>query len=105
MVQAFPGLTPYLRDAARDFPRLHGGHVGRALALDAVKRVADALAQATLAAPEQALAVAAEADTWRDVLALALAGVESAIADVQSVLAPEPAPEKPAPKHESPRKK
>lgn len=82
----FDGTHPYLKACHPNYPALGLGHLGRACALEAVTKAGVALSQATLVDPKHAAAVAAEARTWRDVLALALEGVEAAIVDVYAAL-------------------
>jgi hypothetical protein len=82
----FEGTHPYLKACHPNYPALGPGHLGRAGALEAVTKAGVALSQATLVDPKHAAAVAAEAQTWRDVLALALEGVEAAIVDVYAAL-------------------
>jgi hypothetical protein len=93
----FQGIRPYITQAAADFPDVELSYRGRAERIDGVTAVGHALTQATLAQPEHRADIAREAERQRDVLALALAGVEAAILDVYSAL------ELPAPRFASGR--
>jgi hypothetical protein len=93
----FQGIRPYIAQAAADFPDVELSYRGRAERIDGVTAVGHSLTQATLAQPEHRADIAREAERQRDVLALALAGVEAAILDVYSAL------ELPAPRFVSAR--
>lgn len=83
----FGGMAPYIRGVSDGGDGSLGGkHVTMALSMSPVVRVGQALAQATLAAPRDREAILLAALPWRETLALALAGVDAAIADVRSEL-------------------
>lgn len=79
----FPGVRPFIESAAED-----GGHdlhqVGRSLGLWHVSRIQDALGQIPKMPPESRKQAMEQVDDIRESLALALEGVDSAIAEVMA---------------------
>lgn len=92
----FQGCAPFVEGAA-DTLGLTDARL-RALARSQVpvSRVQSALGQAANAKPDQQAAILAEAEKWRAIAAVSLAGIDAAIAAAKQGLGlAEPAPEPP----------
>jgi hypothetical protein len=90
----FEGVPPYIRRALAlpQFQHLGSEDAGHAVRLDPVMRVQSQLSQAGEGDGATRLRDASYALRWRDVLALALAGVEAALEDFWEAHGLEPVP-------------
>lgn len=85
-VYTFTGCTPFVEGAADALGMTDARLRALARSQVPVSRVQTALSQAADAKPAQREAVLAEALKWRAITAVALAGIDSAIADAQQGL-------------------
>lgn len=99
MIHTFAGLRPFIEraSAGRSNP-----HVGRSNSLWHCKQIQDALGQLPKLDPEARRALLEHVRSVRDALAVALEGVDLAIAETTRAVDPEGAPE---PKRASTRAK